>query len=482
MDKHPLFFSVHGRSGRDEHAIKTLSKAKRKKQMKNLNFRERLYFGIHHLMVGSTLGQEYARIVREDKSRQTSAITEGLLAGIIHHSLEHVPYYRQSVPVEGDGASMDPQKLLARFPILTKDIIRQHLDELRSDDLSQRKWAYNTSGGSTGEPVKFIQDRHFMDRQTAIQWLSFNWAGRHLGQPAIHFWGSERDILYHSEKLDRRIILSITNDRYFNTFRMTPDQIREYLQIINQTSPRLIVAYAQSMFDLARFAEKEGIAMEPQTVMTSAETLYPAIRQTIESVFHCRVFNRYGSREAGDIACECSEHTGMHVFPWGNYVEIVDDKGQPVPAGTEGNILVTNLNNYAMPLIRYAIGDRGIMSLSNECPCGLQGPKLQEIAGRSTDTFKKIDGTLVYGGYFTHLLFYKDWIEKFQIVQKDYNRLVFRIQKRDADMSPNLEDLEEIKKESKIVMGPDCIIDFEYPAEILPSASGKMSYNITEVE
>ncbi len=451
--------------------------------MARVNFREQLYFGIHRLAAGSSLGRESTRIRREDENRDYRGITEPLLANILHHSLEHVPFYRRSIQLDDGIENLSPQDLLGHFPILTRKMIRENFEALKSDDLSKRKWVYNTSGGSTGEPLRLIQDRHFNDRQMAIQWLSFNWAGRYLGQPAIHLWGSERDILYHSEKLDRRILLQITNDRYLNTFMMSPAQMRAYLDLIDRTSPRLIVAYTESMHDLARFAEKECIEVKPQSaIMTSAETLYPPIRAKIEEVFHTRVFNRYGSREVGDIACECPAHNGMHIFPWGSYVEIVDEHGRPVPAGTEGQILVTNLNNYALPLIRYAIGDRGVLSPSQDCSCGRGGPILQEITGRTTDTFKKADGTLVHSEYFTHLLFFKDWIQKFQIVQKDYKRLVFRIQKSDDGYQPPLEDLEEIEKNSKVVMGDDCIVDFEFTDQIQPSPSGKAQYNITEVE
>jgi phenylacetate-CoA ligase len=198
---------------------------------------------------------------------------------------------------------------------------------------------------------------------------------------------------------------------------MTPEKMSRYLQFLNTHPPKFIIAYVQSIYELAQFAISEHITVTPQeAIMTLAGTLYPFMREKIEAVFHCKIFNRYGSREVGDIACECEAHAGLHVFPWGNYIEIVDDEGHPVPNGVEGNILVTNLNNFAMPLIRYAIGDRGMLSLSDQCSCGRQGQILERLSGRNVDVFRKRDGTLIDGEYFTHLLYFKNWVQKFQVV------------------------------------------------------------------
>ncbi|NEO66467.1 MAG: phenylacetate--CoA ligase family protein, partial [Moorea sp. SIO4G2] len=109
-----------------------------------------------------------------------------------------------------------------------------------------------------------------------------------------------------------------------------------------------------------------------------------------ESVFKCQVFNRYGSREVGDIACELPGKEGLWAAPWGSYIEIVYENNNPLPTGVEGNILITNLTNYAMPLIRYKIGDRGTL-LVNEPSRQI----FKEVSGRSTDMFKRQDGTLL---------------------------------------------------------------------------------------
>ena len=438
-----------------------------------------LYFGAHSV-IGRPLGRYYTEYLRADEQRDVYAPPQDALARLLRHCAANVPYYAKLMARAGDRYETDAIKYLRCLPLLTKDLVRENFEQLKSRDLAQRHWVYNTSGGSTGEPLKLIQDREFQDRQMAIQLLSFQWAGRRLGEPALHIWGSVRDILQGSERWQMRILNRLSNDRYLNVFHMTPAKMHDFLEQLNSERPKLIVAYVHAIYELARFAERERIAVTPQeAIVTSAGTLYPQMRATIQRVFGCPVFNRYGSREVGDIASECDKHAGLHVFPFGNYVEIVDEQGHPVPAGAEGNIVVTNLNNYAMPLVRYMIGDRGTLSPAGECACGRGGQILQRVAGRNVDVFRKHDGTLVDGIYFFHMLRSRDWVYKFQIVQADFAWVIFRV--ATTQSSYDTRELDEIASETRLLMGADCKVDFEFVDDIEPNSSGKYRFTISHV-
>jgi phenylacetate-CoA ligase len=203
------------------------------------------------------------------------------------------------------------------------------------------------------------------------------------------------------------------------------------------------------------------------------------MRETIEEVFLCKIFDRYGSREVNDIAGECTAHRGLHVFPWGCYVEIVDGEGKRLPAGTEGNIVVTCLSNYAMPLIRYQIGDLGILSAESNCTCGRRWQTLERILGRNDDIFKMADGTQIEGGYFGFLLYSRPWVLKCQVIQKSNSWILFKIKKSEHDYSP--EELADITRKVKTLMGEDCRADFEFVDDIPSSPSGKFRYILSEV-
>ena len=445
-----------------------------------MSIRKAAYYGAHRLM-GSSLGQVYEAYLIEDSTDVPLDTVERSLVKLLNHCGQNVPYYSDLIARLGGSYQQDPASYLQCFPILTKDTIRKNFDSLTSKDLSKRKWIYNTSGGSTGEPIRLIQDRGYLDRQMAVQMLSFNWAGRAFGEPAVRIWGSERDILQGGVGLKMKTLNQLTNDRYLNAFRMTPARMRSFIDLLNAHPPKLIIAYAQAIYELAQFAEREAIAVVPQSsILTSAGTLYSFMREKLEAVFACEVFDRYGSREVGDIACECQAHAGLHIFPWTNYVEIVDDEGRSVPNGVEGNIVVTCTTNFAMPLIRYAIGDRGILSPREECRCGRRGQILEKVLGRTVDAFQTKDGTLIDGEYFTHLLYFRDWVHKFQVVQTAHSRIVFKIVRSGAGCEAY--ELDEITEKTRAVMGSDCTVEFEFTADIPPSASGKYRYTISEVQ
>jgi len=204
------------------------------------------------------------------------------------------------------------------------------------------------------------------------------------------------------------------------------------------------------------------------------------MRQKIESVFQTRVFNRYGSREVGDMACECDTHEHLHIAPSGHFIEIVDDNGAQLTDGVEGNIAVTCLMNYAMPLVRYSIGDRGVMSTARQCSCGRKGPMLKAVLGRNVDAFKTADGTLIDGEYFTHLLYFRNWVRQFQVVQRGYSEVEYKIVGSAGGAHPA--EVEEIIAKTKLVLGPSCQVRLDFVPDILPSPSGKYRYTISEVQ
>jgi phenylacetate-CoA ligase len=400
---------------------------------------------------------------------------------VLQHCERSVPYYAQLL--RGSGPQQDPGEWLQHLPILTKDDIRANFANLQSTDLDRRKWFVNTSGGSTGEPVRLIQDAEYADRSAALALFYNGLLGCEVGQPVVRLWGSERDLEEGTRSRKTRFFNWLTNATWLNAFQMSPKRMREFIETLNRLRPRLIAAYAQAIYELAQFAERERVEVKPQSaIFTSAGTLYPFMREKIAHVFGCPVYNLYGSREVSDIAWELPGSTGLWVSPWSNFLEIVDEAGQPVPAGTEGNIIVTCLTNYAMPLLRYRIGDRGALMAVGErasrpMTAGLQ--VLKHVSGRSVDVFRTRDNTLIDGEYFTHLLYYRSWVSKFQVVQKSHAHIIFKLVKANGD--PAKKELEEIAAGTRRVMGSDCRIDFDFLQELPAHPSGKHRYTISEV-
>lgn len=149
----------------------------------------------------------------------------------------------------------------------------------------------------------------------------------------------------------------------------------------------MILAYVQSLREIALFAERNNRSLyHPKGIMTSAETLTKDMSEYFAQKFKCPVINRYGSREAGPIACSCEKNEGLHINILSNYVEILDDNDRNCAEGEEGRIILTLLNEHAMPLIRYDIGDRGNI-LKKNCSCGRGFQLMGSVSGRVVDVF-----------------------------------------------------------------------------------------------
>ena len=418
---------------------------------------------------------------------QSDALQHQANKRLVIHAYNHVPYYRKVFESAGVVTASGSVNLeyFSKIPLLDKAKIRSNFEDLKSDDLHMRKWNKNSSGGSTGEPVTLIQDNVYADWKGAVKILYDSWTECSIAGKKICLWGSERDIFMGRETSKTRLMQWLNNHVWLNAFRMTPDEMHSYVRTINDVKPVQILSYVESIFDLSRFIEREGLSVySPRSIMTTAGPLSQHIRDTVGRVFKAPLFNRYGSREVGDMACECDAHTGLHVSLPTHYVEVLRSDGTPTDPGEVGQIVITCLSNYAMPLIRYCIGDMGKWA-DHSCSCGRSWPLLKEIVGRETDIFLKDDGSRIHGEYFTHLFYYQDWVEKFQVVQEDYQNLCVKIVPREQCINPlelYAQHIEEISDKMKLVMGQKCNVNFEFLDDIVPTASGKYRYTISMID
>jgi phenylacetate-CoA ligase len=437
--------------------------------------RGRAYLLLHSL-TGSSLPRHYRRFLEEDSARSYRPTSERL-GEVLRHAVETVPQYRGTVTAA--EASAEPLAALARFPVLTREAVHEAGDRLHSETGDRSGWQQNTSGGSTGEPVELVQDAEHRARTVAAREVYSTWVGGRLGAPELYVWGSERDVEGASMSQRNRLGNRLLRRSLLNAFMLDEEAIRGILEEVGSGPPRLVVAYAQAGYEAARFADEQGIEVPPQlAVIATAGTLYDFMRERLEQTFGCPVFNRYGSREVGDIAGECPHRRGLHVLPWCSHVEVLDEDERPVRPGEEGDIVVTGLTNLAMPLIRYRIGDRAKLPERLEpCPCGRQTPMLATVTGRSVDMFVGEGGRLVDGEYFTHLLYFRPWLRQFQVVQRARDRVLYRLATRSAVPEA---DRRELREKTRMALGESCAVEFEEVDTIAPSPSGKLRYTMRE--
>jgi phenylacetate-CoA ligase len=447
-----------------------------------MNWRKPLIFAGFYL-TGSKI-PEYLKEIEELQYKTRDEIKryqEEKLKRLLLHAYENVPYYnkvlRESEVVIDGNVNLDN---FSRIPILTKEIIRKEEKNLYSRDYKKRKPYENTSGGSTGEPVKFIQDKEYFEWNVATKIYYSRVLGKDIGEKELKFWGSERDIIKGNLTFKDIAINYLYNIIFFNSYNLNEESINKLIYIHNNLKPSCYWSYEDAAFEFSKIIIDRNIRLyTPKFIITTINPLTDVARKSIEKAFGCPVYDQYGSREVGPAACQCREKKELHTFPWFNFVEILDRRDIEVESGEEGRIIMTNLRNYSMPLIRYNIGDVAVSAGYSRCKCGRNFLSLEEILGRTLGYFKKRDGSLIHSHYIVQRLFFKSWIKRFQIVQGDFEHIIIRIEK---DGESDEKDLDDISNKTKILMGKDCKVEFEFVDEIEPSKSGKYLYTRCEIE
>jgi len=401
---------------------------------------------------------------------------------LVSYAYQRVPYYQRQF----DQAGFNPDDVLTdmrrfrRLPILTKASIHDNFEAIQTTDPKLRESLVKlTTGGSTGRPLVFLQDANFRDFVTADIHRHLGWADWKLGQIHAYIWGANFEVAT-KQALRVRLMNWLLNRFVTNAYVLSEESMGQFAGQIRRHRPRILFGYPSSLYRFAEFVrERDMLDIRFDAIFSSAEVLYPGQRQFIEEVFNGRMFNRYGTRELGGLGCECQAHTGLHASIDNVLIEIVTegDDGELAGPGEPGRIVVTNLNNFGMPFIRYSIEDIGAWSTLEKCSCGRELPLMELVQGRRIDMFKTRDGRAVWGG-FASPLFGMAGVRQFQLVQKSLDLVVARIvRSRPLDESR----LQEIERTVHRALGDDVRIEFEFPEDIPVLASGKYRYAISEL-
>ena len=349
--------------------------------------------------------------------------------GLVAHAYKNSPYYRKKY----DAAGFQPGDLktpedFTRLPLLTKEEIREHLDEMVAQGIDPSRLAKRFTGGSTGIPLMVYHDA----RATLPAWGLYQRAvgrwGIRLGDRTAHIWGLNRlnqEYLYDKQSWWQR---SRKNYVLLDAFDMTEAKMRGFARLLRRFQPSLLIGYTSAMTAFAKHLEDSGGAgFTPRAIWLTSEPTHDFQREIVERVFHSPVYDQYGSVEVHHCAVECPHREGLHIEADFRTVEVVDEEGQPRPVGEEGQMVVTDLLNFAAPLIRYRNEDIGSL-LSRACSCGRGLPLMGKVTGRIYDMFLLPDGSQIYGHRFT--TFFYDHVDKvtaFQVHQTARDQVVVLI-------------------------------------------------------
>jgi phenylacetate-CoA ligase len=406
------------------------------------------------------------------------------LEKLLLHCVQHVPAYQAyAAELENSmqGPSWDPADFLKKLPILTKSEFNDRSADYLSSVVDKAGLISNQTGGSTGDPTRFYLDRFTVEHYEASRWRGLGWHDIHIGDPSVMIWGSSIEI----NQLKRRMFVwkerFLKNRIILSAYDLDEGQLDRYLNQIRRYKPKYLYGYASALFLLAEMIIRSGRTADVplQAVVSTSETLHPHQREALKQAFDCPVVNEYGARDGGIIGFECSGGQ-LHIPVDNCHLEVVDLSSRlPLPNGQRGLLLVTDLNNFSMPRLRYELGD--VASLSDQrCSCGVNLPILDRVEGRETDVFVTTGGCFVYGAFFNRLMLKLNSFRGFQMIQHAPNRMTVKLIKHPTNYQPH----DEFKFIESIhtALGADLQIYVEHVDEIPRSASGKLRYAVREFE
>ncbi len=403
------------------------------------------------------------------------------LSKLLHHAYENVPYYRRVF----DERGLKPEDIqdiddLRKLPYLTRQIIQEELPNLVAQNHSRWKLQYNTTGGSTGIPLGFYQERGTARAsERAFMLTQWNRVGFKIGDRSAVLRGNvvhsaSKGKFWEYEPVDKSLILS--------SYHMTDESLPKYIETIRRFKPDFIQAYPSAITILARFMKENSTEPFPsiKVLLLGSENLYSWQRELLEDVFQCRVYSWYGHTEQAVLAGECEKSTYYHIFPEYGLVELIGNDNKPVTMEDGvGEIVATDLKNFAMPFIRYRTEDIGVYS-AQTCSCGRNYPLLKRIEGRLQELIITKDKRLIT---LTALMFAQHFeafskVNEMQLLQHREGELVIKIVKTPGYST---KDEQEILSKIQSCVGDGLNINFDYVDNIPRTKSGKHRFLIQKL-
>jgi phenylacetate-CoA ligase len=386
-----------------------------------------------------------------------------------------VPYYTRLLDEHGlPPARIQSFEDFARIPYLTRDLLRQHLDDLQPRRKLRRVQRMST-GGSTGSPVTVMVDAERAAFTDATRLRAHRWFGVDMGAPEIVLWGSP--IETGRQDWLRTIRDRLINSHLLSAFDLGEPALARYADILARERPHKLFGYASALYLLARYLQRHDRAPGPDSLrvaFATAEPLYEFQRTAIQSAFGCPAAVEYGSRDAGLVANECPAG-GLHIAAEGIMVEIRPDPG--AGAAPRGEIVVSNAYSFAMPLIRYRTGDVGSLA-AGACRCGRGLPCLGAVEGRRTDFLVTPQGRVLHALGAIYVLRDLPGLREFQVVQERLDLIRVTLV---PDQGFVRETPDRVVAGLTRLLGDGIAVEVETATEIPRAGSGKHRYVISRI-
>lgn len=438
------------------------------------------------------ISKEWRLMNRLDRAteEQLRKIQNERLQALMQHCYANVPYYTRVFDERGlKPEDIKCRKDLQKLPILTKQMVRDHYDELVSKDAAKRHYQKGSTGGSTGTPLKFMKDTPTWNMAWASSFRAWEWYGFHVGERMMTLGGNS--LVTKKKKLTPKDIfdLCIMRNMKRSSAEVDDAAMQAHYEAYMKYKPKAMRGYASSLVILARYIKKMGLPVVPMTcILTTGEILMPEYRKTLQEVFQCPVYDEYGAGDGGVDAHECLLQDGLHISEERCVLEITDKEGKVLPDGEIGHVTTTDLGNYVFPFVRYQVGDMAYIR-PEKCSCGRASRVIGQVIGRAGKLLYNKQGVPI-SPTMLPIMLYRDndyhneanciiynKIDQFQIRQDKKGDI--RILLKLKDPNENHQQFEYCVTNFEMhFVGSK--VSLEFVDSIPPMASGKEDYCVSE--
>lgn len=393
---------------------------------------------------------------------------------MIKYAYDYVPYYHElfnSVKIKPEDIKC--KRDLQKIPLTNKEDIQRNYLRIIAREIDLAKCGMVSTTGSTGKPLKIFFDDMVDNHSCALWRYVFLECGLYFGDTLVNIYAlSGRS--YVKPRFSLRHARARAYMKKADVSLYNP--ISENIEIVEKIGPDAIYTYPSVLAILAKHVAEEKISkIRPKLIFTIAETVTQHCRKLVQEAFGVNVNDIYGSAEFERLAFECNEHTGLHIIP--DCVLEFLKEGEAVNFGEEGEIVVTGLYNYVMPLIRYGIGDVGVPS-DERCSCGRGFPLIKTILGRTDDFLVLPSGTNISPRNI-NVIENVPGILQYQTVQEKRDRFVVKVVKGEEFGENTINQIKEIIKAG--CLGEDVTVDVKIVDKIPKERTGKIRTIISKV-
>ena len=420
-------------------------------------------FPMADMVMGTCAMKWYRQIVRMSAWTKQEVLDwqTAQLKSLVNHAYCHTRYYKEVMDRIGlkpqDVKSLEDIKL---FPVLDRNTIKERYDDLIPDNIKKYPHRKSATGGSTGEPMKYICDENTWGFVTAMKIFSWQRFGYKYGDKYVSL-GSSSLFPTNKKSLVHEVYFRLRNTIPLNGMNMDDATCAKYMDIIRKNNIHYIYGYATAVYLLARYCRENNVQWHFDVAFATSEKLTPSYREEIENTWGARVMDCYGSKDGGITAYEIEP--GMYHVGYSTWLEASSEK--------PSELYATNLVDFAFPTIRYANRDE-VQMCDTANSSGYNGQLLKEVIGRTSDVVSFKNGHKLTTTGFS-ILFRNFNVEAFRMVKKSDSTILVQIQKR-QNYSQAEHDLlyESIRK----YVGDEVEITIEYVDSFKPLANGKRSF------